>query len=777
MLDNVNDLVDYVLRFINQTDKNLFLTGKAGTGKTTLLRKIISSTHKNTVVVAPTGIAALNAGGVTIHSLFQLPFASFIPDVDAAWIGNERLRFENRTSLKRHFSMRGNKLNIIRNMELLVIDEVSMLRADILDAIDFQLRTIRKDNRPFGSVQVLFIGDLLQLPPVVKSEEWDVLRKYYQGMFFFHALVMRESPLVYIELEKIYRQQDVDFIEILNHLRENFITQHDVDVLNKYVNPQFDTKAHKGYIILTTHNEQADNINKSSLEELEGKAYHFHATIEGQFPEKIFPIDEKLTLKKGAQVMFTKNDLAINKRYFNGKIGIISRLSDSKIFVRFEDENKEIEVDKYEWKNIQYQVNANTKEINEDVLGTFIQYPLKLAWAITVHKSQGLTFEKAVLDISKVFAPGQAYVALSRLTSLDGLVLLNPIQLNGLNNDQSVMQFAESKTPKNNLNEILSQSTISFLATSLMKSYSWQKVHFLWQEHIRTYSSQAAKSKKSQFMTWADESAKTFENLYQLGEKFVFQLNRSFINENIDLNYIRERITKAEEYFFPLLDELYESVLTVLLKVGRMKKMKAYFQEVSELEEEHLKIILAIKKNLQMLDIIQGGGVLDKSTLVSDFNLDYRLSKIEKLNAIIEKESVNIANDLEDEELEEDDFDDIDIVFSPKKKASDKNIKGNTFLQTLELFKQNLSVEEIAKERNFSVLTIQDHIAKMIKEGKIELNEVMDRNKIFSLEELYVTTLKGLLLKEIKEIVGEEYSYYELKCFIAYTKFIAGEEA
>jgi GTPase SAR1 family protein len=287
MIETVEELADYVLKFINQTQQNIFLTGKAGTGKTTLLKKIIQSTHKNTVVAAPTGIAALNAGGVTLHSLFQLPFASFIPDNFAAPIANDTVRFENRTTLKRHFSMNRGKLNVIRNMELLIIDEVSMLRADILDAIDFQLRTIRRDTRPFGNVQMLFIGDLLQLPPVVKNVEWEVLRDYYQGIFFFHSHVLVQNPPLYIELEKIYRQSDPVFIEILSHLRVNYITEEDVEILNEYVQPNFDIKNHQGYIVLTTHNGSANEINQLALEEL--RRTRFSNTE--QILKKIFQIE------------------------------------------------------------------------------------------------------------------------------------------------------------------------------------------------------------------------------------------------------------------------------------------------------------------------------------------------------------------------------------------------------------------------------------------------------------------------------------------------------
>jgi len=432
-----------VLQFINQTQRSVFLTGKAGTGKTTLLRQIIQTTHKNTVVVAPTGIAALNAGGVTIHSMFQLPFSGFIPEYIPSSSISDYQKFETKNTLVKHLRMSGQKKSVMLNMELLIIDEVSMLRADLLDAIDFTLRKIRRKDFPFGGVQVLFIGDLLQLPPVVKNEEWRVLRNYYRGIFFFNAKVIQESPPLYIELTKIFRQSDERFISVLNNLRNNMISSQDMMILNDFVNPKFDIKSNKGYITLTTHNAKADEINAASLDEIKEKCFRFKPEIVGDFPEKIYPVEEILQLKVGAQIMFIKNDLSPEKNYFNGKMGFVKSLSECEIIIHFPEENKIIEVEKYEWKNIRYSVNENTKEIDEEVLGSFVHFPIKLAWAITVHKSQGLTFEKAVLDVSQVFLPGQAYVALSRLRSLDGLILLKPIQMNGISNDQEVMQYAE----------------------------------------------------------------------------------------------------------------------------------------------------------------------------------------------------------------------------------------------------------------------------------------------------------------------------------------------
>lgn len=765
MIETVEELAEYVLKFVNQTQQNVFLTGKAGTGKTTLLRKIIQSTHKNTVVAAPTGIAALNAGGVTLHSLFQLPFASFIPDNFAAPIANDTVRFENRTTLKRHFSMNRGKLNVIRNMELLIIDEVSMLRADILDAIDFQLRTIRRDTRPFGNVQMLFIGDLLQLPPVVKNVEWDVLRDYYQGMFFFHSLVLVENPPLYIELEKIYRQSDPVFIEILSHLRVNYITEEDIQILNEYVQPNFDIKNHQGYIVLTTHNGSAQQINQLALDELNKDAFKYRAIIDDNFPDKIYPLDEILVLKEGAQVMFVKNDTAFEKKYYNGKIGVVSKLTNDSIYVNFPEENLEIQVEKHTWENIRYQIDDNTKEMKEEVMGAFTQYPLKLAWAITVHKSQGLTFDKAVLDISNVFAPGQAYVALSRLTSLKGLVLLKPIQLNGLKNDNEVMQFAKIKASQDRLGPILDDSTLHYVAQSLFKAFTWNEMGYLWNTHIRSYSSEITKSKKGQFFSWAEETTSSFETLHSNAKKFVSQLQKAFQESNIDMEFVRERFDKAYDYFFPILDSMYDGILMTLLKVQRMKKMKAFLEEIQELEEAHIKIILALNKNQQLLKVLKEGKPINKINLHNTFVGQYKINKVNLLIEKLKQESQEILKEIDEEDEEE-------VINTFAKISKKSKSKTPTHLLTLESWNQHKDIDKIAKERGFTKQTIFGHLTKLVGEREINISDLIPLERLYEMDNLYTSTMNGLSLKEMKEIVGETYSYEELKLLMVYKEMI-----
>lgn len=741
----------YVLQFINQTNRSVFLTGKAGTGKTTLLKEIIQTTHKNCVVVAPTGIAALNAGGVTIHSMFQLPFGGFLPDNSVAQF-NENSKFESRATLRRHFRMSGLKKAVIRNMELLIVDEVSMLRSDLLDAMDFMLQSVRKRNQPFGGVQVLFIGDLLQLPPVIRDDEWRVLRNYYSGKFFFHAHVVQQNPPLYIELSKIFRQTDDRFISVLNNLRNNTITQNDISILNEFVKPNFDLKANKGYITLTTHNAKADTINQKSLEDLEGNSRFYKAEVTDDFPDKIYPIEEKLELKVGAQVMFIKNDLSFEKKFFNGKMGIIQSLSEREIWVHFPDENKSIEVEKYEWQNIRYTVNENTKEIEEEVLGTFVHYPIKLAWAITVHKSQGLTFDKAALDVSQVFLPGQAYVALSRLRSLNGLILLSPLQMNGISNDQDVMNYSENKASTEFLENTLQKDTKDFILNFLISSFDWTDLSQEWRNHRFTYNEKSEISEKSKHAIWAKKCADEMEKLIDPSQKFILQLRKLFA-ENPDLQFVNERIQAAFNYFLLPMDNLVYEILFKLEEVKRIKKVKAYYDELLVLEELQIKAVLRLMKAKLMIEILVKGETISKEKLSSDEIKYYRINKMETVTQEFKKVKITLIDDEED----------IDRYAKKEKK---KEPKKSTIQETFELWQQQLSVAEIASIRKLTEQTIGGHLAKLIEAKSIKISEVLPEDKIMELAEAF-KGFEGNSVTELKEKYGEKFSWDELKMFKA----------
>jgi len=754
-METISQAAAYTLKFINQTQRSIFLTGKAGTGKTTLLKEIIQSTHKNVVVVAPTGIAALNAGGVTIHSMFQLPFGGFIPanNVDAHI--TDRVKFETKDTLRRHFRMSGQKKAVIQNMELLIIDEVSMLRADLLDAIDFMMQSVRKKRTPFGGVQVLFIGDLLQLPPVVREEEWQTLRNYYTGKFFFHSHVIQQNPPLYIELSKIFRQTDDEFIAVLNNLRNNEISQGDIAVLNQYVKPDFDLKANKGYITLTTHNAKADTINAVSLEELEGNLVSLKAEIVDDFPDKIFPIDEYLHLKVGAQVMFVKNDLSFEKNYFNGKMGFIKSVSHNEVRVHFPEENKTIDVEKYEWKNIRYSVNPMTKEIEEELLGTFVHYPIKLAWAITVHKSQGLTFDKAALDVSQVFMPGQAYVALSRLRSLKGLILLSPLQMNGISSDRDVINYSQHKADDELLAKSLQFETKKFIHNYLVNTFEWSDLIQEWRNHQYSYNEDAEKSEKSKHHMWAKKQASIIYDLEDPSRKFISQLNKLFSDENLDFNYISERINAAFNYFLKPMDELVYEILWKLEEVKRIKKVKGFYEELLVLEEMQINSVLRLLKAKKLIETVVFGESISKENLMSSEIKNYKINKMERLREDFKKANIALIEDEADAQR-----------YTSKKKEKSKEPKKATTEETYELWLQKNSIQEIAELRKLTTQTISGHLAKLIEAGKIQLTDVLPDQKIQELSEAFSGYTEASLIP-LKDKYGDKFSWDELKMFKA----------
>lgn len=751
---------EFAEKFINQTAQPIFLTGKAGTGKTTFLRHIVESTYKQTIIVAPTGIAALNAGGVTIHSFFQLPFAGFIPDFEEEFQTNGSMKMESKKSLMRHFKMNKQRQQLMRSLELLVIDEVSMLRADLLDAIDWTLRNVRSINEPYGGVQVLFIGDLFQLPPVVKPAEWSILHKYYQGIHFFNAQVIAERPPIYVELSKIYRQQNDDFIRVLNNLRNNKMTSADITLLNKHVNPQFDPTKEDGYITLTTHNAKADEMNTAALHALKGKSKNYSAEISDDFPPHLFPLDETLELKVGAQVMFIKNDLGMDKQFYNGKMAIVTQLDRDEITVQCIEDKKVIKVETYEWENVKYGHNPDTGEIEEEVIGTFVQYPLKLAWAITVHKSQGLTFDKAVLEVSRVFAPGQAYVALSRLRSLDGLVLLSPMQLNGLQNDEKIIQYATQSQHMDKLPMLLDAASNHYLNTLLQRSFDWVEMASKWQSHEISYAAATKKSEKANNHKWVTLQNQHIQSTIGPARSFRNQLLKLFGETTLDKKHILERTEAAVQYFLPILDGVYTSTLKKIAELSRLRNVKTYFEEIQELEEGLLEVILQLKKSVLLTEAHVNGKEVNKQTFKKEEIQNYRASKIASLSQELQNNGDMFTEAIH---LPEDIF--IRPTLTSKKK-SPKEDKTSTYDQTLDLFLEGKTIAQIAKQRKFTEKTIYGHFEKLIMAEKVEVDAILPPDLLEELDKR-INIEEAKSLTELKEQAGDAISWEELKLYRA----------
>jgi len=733
-LDNQNTAFAQAVSFVNHTNKPIFLTGKAGTGKTTFLKYIKSHTYKKMAIVAPTGVAAINAGGSTIHSLFFLPFGMYIADYELAWNDDDH-HIYNKQRLFGKVKLTKQRRAILQELDLLVIDEVSMLRADTLDAIDAILRWARHNAAPFGGVQMLFIGDLYQLPPVVKNTEQALLYKYYKSPFFFDAHVMQEAPPMLLELSKIYRQKDGAFISLLNNIRNNSCSETDLNQLNNYFNPNFVPKKEEAYITLTSHNHIADEINQKELLALPGPGICFEASVKGEFSENSFPTESKLFLKEGAQIMFIKNDKGEERRYYNGKIGIVERIykNGGEIHVRFPGEEQSFSLEQEEWKNLRYNYDKQTDKINEETLGTFKQYPIRLAWAVTIHKSQGLTFDRAVIDAGASFAAGQVYVALSRLTTLEGLVLRSKISPHSIRTDPHVAAFSSNVLDDQAVNEILLREQQVYLLSNLSNAFLWNKLtletNSLKNEIMtKNIPDKTLAYKKLNILTSA------CNNQFEVAEKFRSWLSKQFNIETLDINVIHERTEAASNWFLQQLDETLLKPLKDHIEAWSIKKKnKKYLKELDDLS-----ITYERKKN-QILQcahitqaIIEGRNIQD---VINEINAH------QKTAAVAEKE-----------------------VDTTEKKTQ----KGETKRISLELFKSGKSVDEIARLRDLTPGTVLTHLTNYIGSA-LDATELLHPDRL----DMLIKTINEnpeKTMSEIKQLLKHKVEFHEIKIALAALK-------
>lgn len=592
-MDQKSVVYEFANQFVKHTNQNIFLTGKAGTGKTTFLHHLKEHTSKQMAVVAPTGVAAINAGGTTIHSFFQLPFTPFIPTV------------EGKKDLISKLKMQHHRRKVIRELELLVIDEISMVRADVLDAMDTVLRSIRyRNNEPFGGVQMIFIGDMYQLSPVAQNDEWQILSKYYQGIYFFHSHVIQQQDPVYIEFDKIFRQSDMSFINLLNEVRNNSLTPEGLAMLQSRFNPAFVPPKDDTYIILTTHNYKADKINAEELESIKTKSRIFPAQIKGDFPEKSYPMEENLELKQGAKVMFVKNDTENPRRYYNGKIGKIISFDEDSITVKCPGDDFEIEVHPVMWENLRYTTNPSTLQVEEEMLGTFTQFPLRLAWAITIHKSQGLTFEKAVIDAGAAFASGQVYVALSRCRSLEGIVLLSTINQYSIQNDEQIVRFSAQTKSVEQLSKQLDFSKRNYHDTLLLSIFDFKPMAGAAKRWFNS-TKEVESSFDKETLPFVQNINEQIAELLKIATRFQSQLNQICKSLTPDVDLLQSRLKASAAYFTEKLANLTESLKASPAATDNRQNSKDY-------DESLVDIFTQAEQKKHLINGIQDDFSIDK---------------------------------------------------------------------------------------------------------------------------------------------------------------------
>ncbi len=772
--DTNNPIFQLAVQFVNQTGKSLFLTGKAGTGKTTFLKYIRENSFKKMAVVAPTGVAAINAGGTTLHSFFQLPFGPYVPVAQSGWdTDNSGLTDPN--SLFKNIRFNGNKRELLQELELLVIDEISMVRADVLDAVDTILRHFRQQPLlPFGGVQMLYIGDLFQLPPVVPNEEWELLRHHYKSPFFFDAQVLQQAAPLYLELKKIYRQNEADFIHILNNIRNNQASRQDLELLHKYYQPDFTPPKEDNYITLTSHNAKADGINQAELSKLTGKRHAFEASVTGEFNDKAFPAEKTLHLKEGAQIMLIKNDKGESRRYFNGKIGTIKRLTAEKIVVVFPGEPDDLTLEKEVWKNIRYNYDKEKDKIEEEELGTFSQYPVRLAWAITIHKSQGLTFEKAVIDAGASFAPGQVYVALSRLTALNGLVLRSRILPSSISTDERVIGFTNSRVSDSFLEQQLQEEQMFYISQSLVRSFNWSKLVEQLKANYQEYEHRQFPDKIKAVelgKQWLDKAIAQQE----IAVKFTRQLEHLSVNAAEDgYQLLQQRTLAGAGYFVKALeDELIAPIQQHISEIRIKQKIKKYLQTLQELKILFTRKKQQIEESLQVIVGLTKG--LDTTSLLAELQEQRKAREAASETATALQAGSTAGSEAGSATGSKAGSTAGSQTGSATGSGAGKPQKGDTNRITLRLYKEGISIAEIATRRNLAPTTVESHLASFIPTGEIDIKELVPENKM-ALIIAAIKEIGGTALGPIKSRLGEDCSFGEIRCVMNYLRHTAPEE-
>lgn len=826
--DTNNELFHLAIQLVNQSNRNIFLTGKAGTGKTTFLKYIRENSPKQKAVVAPTGVAAINAGGVTIHSFFQLPLSPFIPETRGTGFQAPGQEVSNKHSLISRLRFNTDKKKVLQQLEILVIDEISMVRCDTLDAIDTVLRHVRqRPHERFGGVQLLFIGDMLQLPPVIKEQEWNLLSDYYRGQYFFDSKVLEEEPPLYIEFDKIYRQSEQRFIDLLNQVRNNALDEDGMKILESRFQPSFRRSKQDGYIILTTHNNKASEINARQLGNLDAPLFSYQAEIADEFSDRAFPADEVLHLKVGAQVMFIRNDAAEKgKRFFNGKIGTVSKLEEDKIFVQCHGESAAIEVSNEKWENIRYTLNKTTRQLDSDVLGSFTQYPLRLAWAITIHKSQGLTFEKAIIDAGEAFAPGQVYVALSRCTSLEGMVLQSRVRPSSLFSDARIVEFSQRSASSNQLQQELAFARKHYQLTILQSLFDFAQVISSGKE-ILEYILENSSSFNPESISWAQELLATLDKLQDTGKKFQLQLQYLFQQSESPENNqpLQDRIKAGAQYYISEIGSLIQFIQRSPAVTDSRLHSKEYNDSSKEVfaklaEKKFLLEGITGKFDIDLfqqrkkqfvlpaISINAYAGASQKRTDSPHPVLHQQLRRIRENicsrkdipiyivagtdtidemarylpQTLVELRKISGFGDAKVEKYGQPFLDAI-IAYceerslsslihekKPKKEKKERTgparKKGDTYAETLKLYGEGKSISEIASERNLSPGTIEGHLAKFIPSGEVKIENIISPEKI-SLIETALEDFDGKSITPIKQQLGDDVSFGEIRLVMA----------